>query len=75
MLCAVKEFHSDGPYDDEFSNLFKTAKRLLDYFAEKYPTHVRDTVLAMFKVAIPFHFAIKELKFRLQIGIYLPTPL
>lgn len=47
----MNEFYSDKPCDDEFSDLFQTAIRILDYFAQKYPDEVRKAVLAMFQVS------------------------
>ncbi|XP_028407768.1 integrator complex subunit 5-like [Dendronephthya gigantea] len=52
LACAMDEFYSDKPCDDEFSDLFQTAIRILDYFAQKYPDEVRKAVLAMFQESI-----------------------
>ncbi|CAB4000632.1 integrator complex subunit 5-like [Paramuricea clavata] len=49
LSCAMNEFYSDEPCDDEFSDLFRTAIRILDYFAQKYPEEVKNAVLAMFQ--------------------------
>ena len=46
----MKEFYSEEPCDDEFSSLFRTAIRILDYFAQKYPDEVKNAVLIMFQV-------------------------
>ena len=48
----MKEFYSDEPCDDEFSDLFRTAIRILDYFAQKYPEEVKNAILTMFQVYV-----------------------
>ena len=50
LTCAMNEFYSEEPCDDEFSDLFRTAIRLLDYFTQKYPEEVKNAVLTMFQV-------------------------
>ena len=50
LSCAIKEFYSDEPCDDEFSDLFRTAIRILDYFTQKYPEEVKNAMLTLFQV-------------------------
>ena len=52
LNCAMKEFYNDEPCDDEFSDLFRTAIRILDYFAQKYPEEVKNAILTMFQVYV-----------------------